>query len=473
MSLNEELRQEPPPTAVGYVHLNYQASSLARLEKLTGWAFFQNNRYELKSIDELPTDHVWLSNLGWIERQALVGSTRPHVKSNRFFPLTLDQIRHELALEDEDDEGFARILVSLGDNLLRLCVEAYKDDFLYQLRAHPTFAHTIAATIGMNSQMQPNPSDELHTKIIWDNVYEQTALKAPDPNLPNVCFRMPMYRHAEKLMQCPLPAEDKQWIEVSVPPSELDNFFARESMPSVVEVTAFKIPSALQDVYPVNSGGRYKHKNFWLPSIEAAFLRQIGHLEVGRVFVQQGGYQTETPWNKTVPAVTGCLQLSYTAQMMCHAHFLSAAIAVSDNYWPMHAWWIRSMDRQLMMFAVMPLAAIDGLSITSYGEGCVFVQGCPASISNAIEMAPKLGLSPTQSAWKAGDQKANDEIRKNSLWISDDYTLYEKTAIQLSSREIGLTLKLDEAALLALSSEQMANEALTQIMRGIHSGKSY
>lgn len=463
----------PLPEAVGYVHLNYQSHSLARLEKLSGWAFFQNTRYELQNIDELPTDHVWLSNLEWVEHQALVASTRPHVKSNRFLPLTLDQIRHELALEDEDDESFARILVTLGDNLLRLCVEAYKEQFLHHLRYQPTFAHTIAATIGMDKKEQPNIKDELHTSIIWDNVYEQTFLKAPDPSLPNVCFRMPMYRHAENLMQCPLPAENQPWQEVSVPASQLDEFFAHDELPSIVEVTEFKIPSQLDGVYPVNNNSRLKRKNFWLPSIEAAFLRKIGHLEVGRVFVQPGGYRTDTPWNTTVPSVKGCLQLSYSTQMMCHAHFLSAATAIDDAYWPMHAWWIRSMDRQLMMFPVMAITAIEDVTVTSYGEGCVFLQGTPDAISRVIEMAPRLGLTPTRSAWKAGDQKMNNSIRQNNLWLDDNYTVYEKTAIHLSNREIGLTLALDEAALIALSSEQMANEALKQIMLGVSSGKTF
>ncbi len=459
------------PTAVGYVHFNYDTASIARLSKLDGWVYFQNARYELASIDELPQDHVWLSNLDWLEHQALVGTKRPNIKSNRFLPMTLDQIRDELAISS-DDEKFAHVLVTLGDHLLRLCQATYQGEFLRHLREQNTFAQAIGATIGMNKRSQAVIDDELHKQIIWDNLQEQTRLKTQDPSKPVICLRMPMYRHAAALMQCPLPSEDQPWQEVHVPASSLDEFFARDDLPSIVQVTDLKLPSQLEGIYPSQHSGRYSRKQQWMPNVEASFLRSIGHLEVGRVFIQKGGYRQSSPWNETVPKVTGALQLSYSAQMMCHAHFLSAATQLSNDYWPMHSWWIRSMDRMVMAFAVMPIEAI-GLDLISYGEGCAFFQGTPMQIAKAIDMAPRLGLAPTQSAWRNADPLMSKEILNNPLWLPTELSNYEKSALQLSHREIGLTLRLDEAALMAISSEEMALEAITQIFRGIAHGKSY
>lgn len=469
MTINQERRAE----AVGYVHFEYEGQSLARLDKLRGWAFFQDQRYELQDMDELPKDHVWLSNLDWIKHQALVGPNRMHIKSDMFLPLTLDQIKHELALSDIDHEQFSRVLVSIGDNLLRLCVEAYGEGFLVHLYREKTFSKAIAATIGINQINQPHPDDELHSNIIWNNLQDKTFLADPDPSLPVVCFRMLMYRHAANLMQCPLPYENEAWREVKVAPSSLDAFFAREDMPSIVEVTALKIPSHLEGIYPSLNTSKFERGKRWMPNIEAAFLRKIGHLEVGRVFVQPSGYQPTSPWSNCVPTVNGTLQLSYSAQMLCHAHFLSAAVSITDKYWPMHAWWIRSMDRLVMAMAVMPLVAIDGIKLISYGEGCAFLQGSPIAIGQAISLAPRVGLSPTQSAWKACDYELGKEILANPLWLPDDFTAYEKTSMQLTHREIGLTLRLDEAALLSLSSEELAQQALTQLMRGMAHGRTY
>lgn len=459
------------PSAVGYVHFNYDAASIARLSKLNGWAYYQNARFELDSIDDLPLDHVWLSNLDLLEHQALVGPKRPHIKSNSFLPMTLSQIKDELAISG-DDEKFAHVLVTLGDHLLRLCQATYQGDFLRHLHEQHTFAQAIGATIGMNQRRQPQSGDELHKTIIWENLQEQTHLKTPDDSKPVICLRMPMYRHAAALMQCPLPSEDQPWKEVKVPASSLDDFFARDDLPSIVQVTDLKLPSLLEGIYPSHNSSRYSRKQQWMPSVEAAFLRSIGHVEVGRVFIQPAGYRQTSSWNETVPKITGALQLSYSAQMMCHAHFLSAATYLSNDYWPMHSWWIRSMDRMVMAFAVMPIAAM-GLDLISYGEGCAFFQGSPMLIAKAIDMAPRLGLSPTQSAWRNADPEMSKEILNNPSWLPAELSNYEKTALQLSHREIGLTLRLDEAALMAVSSEDMALEAITQIFRGIAHGKSY
>lgn len=475
---HQQIDTDDVATAMGYLHLDFDPASIARLTKLDGWFFCDDQRYDLKHIDNLPRNYVWLSNLDLLEHQALVGPTRPHIKSARFLPMALDQIRGELALKNADDTQFASLLVRFGDNLLRLCQHTYQGDFLRNLTLHPTFAQAIAACIGMNQRQQPKFDDELHTRIIWENLHEQTQLNKEDPNLPLVCLRVPMYRHTNALLKCPLPSESQPWREVKVSASSANEFFSREDIPSVVQVTALKLPTQLEGIYPTHSGLRYSHKELWLPSLEAAFLRSIGHLEIGRVFIQPGGYKDKSPWSERVPSVTKTLQLSYSAQLMCHAHFLSAAMPLNDRYWPMHSWWIRSMDRMMMAFSIMPIAAIDGIRLISYGEGCAYIQGPPGAIAMAIEKAPHLQLVPTQSAWAACDPQRSEEISADPSWCPDEaggipYSVYEKNSMSLSRREIGLTLRLDDASLLALASEEDALQAITQIMRGLKSGKSY
>lgn len=464
------------PGLVGYVHFDIQPHAQARLTALNGWRCNGRGEFaDIKSMEELSRDHVWLSNLDYLSHKAVVPPHLLHIKSNQFLPISLEQMRQELGMAEGQIEDFAKLLCRFGDSLLRLCQWSYDGQFLPHLATQPTFAHAIAHVLGIGEVNSLHVGDELHSRIIWENLQEKTYLNDAKPDndgraMPVACLRAPMHRHAVAVMSCPVPSDAQCWQEINIPPDEIDAFFAREDIPAIVQVTQIKMPTLLEGIYPTSLDGRYNRREVWMPSTEAKYLRGIGHLEIGRVFIQPSGYKKTTPWQERMPSINGPLQLSYSAQMMCHAHYLSAAVPLSDRYWPMRAWWIRAMDRMLMAFSLMPLREIEGIRLLSFGEGCAYLQGPRTAISQVIQMAPLMGLAPTQSAWRASAKDLSKQILMNQdAWLPESLGLglYERTAYQLSSRDITLTQRLDEGAMLAIADEDAAVMAIKQIMLGL------
>lgn len=458
--------------SVGYLFVEYDPESQARLHNLRGWYYCDGQTTQLSSINALPSGYIWFSNLEWLEYEAFVGSTRPHIKSSRFLPVSLGQISLEIGMPNTNSEGFAKTITSLADNLLRLCQHAYGSDFLAHLLEQPTFAKAIAACLGMDKRPATGIDDELHSNLIWSNLHDLTEIKSLKglENAPIACMRASIQRHVEHILSFPLPSNDKPWREVTVLEHEMDAFFSNTHIPSLVQVKSLKLPSALEAVYPTSQVGRYNRKELWLPSLEACYLRGLGHIEVGRIFIQPGGYLRSTPWSDRCPKVMGALQNSYSAKLLMHGHLMSAAVPIDKHFWPMHSWWIRGMDRLLLAISLMPLAQIEGFQVLSYGAGYVTFTGTPDAVTEAIRICPKLNLVPTQSAWRASNRKASREVLFDKDWLPETMSQHEQTSYRITSHGFDLTLRIDEASILAMHSEEMAAQAINQVLNQSLSG---
>ena len=453
-------------SAVSYAHLEYDAASLAQLKNIKGWIYTRGAVQPLLSVEALSSDDLWFTNLNWIEYQAIIGASRPHIKSEKFLPIPLSQMRKELGIDTSSDEEFACALIALADNLMRLCAYTYGDDFIKHISTEPTFAQAIAKVLGMADTPPYPANDALHESIIWTALQEKTILnnRAEVDGESVACFRMAMKGHASRIMQCPLPNDSQPWIEVTVEDHELDEFFAQDDLPAIIQIKRLVLPELLAKIYPTHLVGKYNRKDVWLPSIEVKFLRTFGLVEIGRVFVQKAGYLASSPWSERMPSVHRVLELSYSAQLMMHGHLIAASIPLSESYWPLRSFWVTAMDRMLMAIGLFPLQHIEGIEIISYGEGAASIRGPKQAISRAIELAPKFGMLPTQSAWRAASKRMSAETLKSPEWIPAEMSPHEKLAYQLTVYDFSLTLKIDDACMLALHDEQLASQTIQEIM---------
>lgn len=470
---SETFTETVAPHSVGYLHVEYDPESLARLRNLRGWFYCDGRSEQLKSIDALPSGYIWFSNLEWLEHEAFIGDTKPNIKSSRFLPVSLQQLSREIGIPNTNSEVFAKTITTLADNLLRLCQYTYGSNFLRHLLEQPTFAKAIATCLGMDARPQSGIDDELHSHLIWSNLQDHTEIRSLKglESAPIACLRASVQRHAQNILAFPLPSNTRPWREVTVQEHEMDAFFANTHIPSLVQVKAIKLPSALEAVYPTSQAGRYSRRELWLPSLEANYLRSLGYLEVGRIFIQPGGYLRSTPWSERCPKVQGALNNSYSANMLMHGHLMSATVPIDKHFWPMHAWWVRGMDRLLLAISLMPLGQIEGFQVLSYGSGYVSFTGSPKAISEAIRMCPKLNLVPTQSAWQISDKKASRRVLWDEAWLPEEMGVHEKTSYRITSHGFDLTLRIDEASMLAMHSEEMAEQAINQALNQSKNGE--
>lgn len=450
--------------SVGYAHWHYNAD-VPTPHSIGGWCWAEGEISEFIGAAGLRTDVLWLTNLPWEYHISLGTHLHPHIKRIDFLPVPLDRLAHELAIDPEDQSLYANAVAVLASRLITLGVRCYGKDLLQQCMDHSTFAQAIAHCIGWRAPADDAVNAELHREIIWRNLTPKSQLRYDILHDDCAVLRTPWFSHAKAVLSCPIPSMEGEWVEIEVPSQDRLDYLRREDLPAVVEVHDAVLSSSWSSIYDLSSTPlRWSRKRRWMSSNEALFLADNGcAVELGRIFIQPSGYVCDAlAWS--MPNAGGALTLSISAGLLAHGHWLSGAIHLTHNFWPLRSMWLRAADRLRMATLLPTFQGITGLKLVSYGEGALYVSGPAEAVSEAILRAPQTGMSPTQSSWNACADKS---VVQSPDWLPDSMGPYEKAAYRFSNRSIADLLRLDAAAILSLTDQNAAVQKIAALMKEV------
>lgn len=450
--------------SVGYAHWNYSAD-VANAHSVGGWCWAEGEVSEFIGAKALDPDVLWLTNLPWEYHVALGVSQHPHIKRHDFLPVPIERLAQELVITPDNPEVYANAMSALGARLIALGQRCYGKALLTQCLAQNTLAQAIAHTLEWSMPDEElTIKGELHREIVWQNLTTHALLRHDVQREDCVVLRAPFFTHARHVLSCPTPSVHEPWVEVQVAAEDKLRYLQEDDLPAVVEVHDCALTSSWASIYDFSSTPhRWARRRRWMSSIEVQFLAELGAVEIGRIFIQPGGYICDAMVS-SMPNAGDALALSISAGLLSHAHWLSTAIPLTHEFWPARAMWTRSADR-LRLASVMPaLQSIRGLRIVSYGEGAVYISGPTDAIAEAVRRAPQVGLAPTSSIWSATEDQS---MIQEDTWLPNDLSAYEKTAIRLSNRSIADLLRLDAASIFSLTDESAAIREIASILKDL------
>jgi len=456
--------------SVGYAHWHYNAD-VPTPHAAGGWCWANGEMSEFTGAHSLSDEVLWLTNLPWEYQISLGVHEYPHIKRNDFLPVRLDRLAQELSITPEDPALYAYAFSLLGSRLIQLGVRCYGRQLLNECLQRNTFAQAIAHCIGWRAPDDEKVNDELHRDIIWSNLTPNALLRHDVKTENCVVLRAPWFEHAKAVLSCPIPDMQEDWLEVHLQPgADKLEYLNQEDLPAIVEVHGMALNGTWDAIYDLSSSPlRWSRKRRWMASNEVLFLaRNRAAMEIGRIFIQPAGYVCDAlSWS--MPNAGDALTLSISAGLLTHAHWLSGAIPLSHRFWPLRSLWIRSSDRLRMACMLPTLQGIANLRLVSYGEGALYLSGPSEALLEATARAPHIGLSPTRSSWLGCESKRLSEQKD---WLPSSFNSYEQIPHWVPPRPTTDLLRLDQAAILSLTDEPAAVQAIASILKELRNASA-
>ncbi|WP_019025530.1 MULTISPECIES: hypothetical protein [unclassified Thioalkalivibrio] len=370
-----------------------------------GWASKAGgDAFRVNGRQDLPSDHLWVTNLG-VQDFPSYRSIGGNLRRSNFFRTDLSAIADELGLPRDNPFDSVPLLSEIADRASSIAYNEYEFS-----RIGLSLRDTIAPAVTENL-VTPSTYGSRVADLALINAHKTHHVCAMRGTLGAraVRFRWSRSQHADTLMRMPIP--DGAWSQYTgePPPSAKRDSGGGDSalyawldevgteQPALIRLS-FEAFDATADSLLQPSGEEAVRE--WVPVHEAMLMVQHGRVSIRGVLVGQG-YTSIMPFAGVRPPANGLAgSVSLSNGIVAENYWMVLASLRSDSTAgtrhripaPMSIW-MRAWDR-LICFRAAQAFQRAGIPVQSYGGGAVNVSLTPRKYQEALDVCMQQGMTP-------------------------------------------------------------------------------
>lgn len=378
------------------------------LENTCGVCISRSHSTSVSSVKDLPTNHIWLTNLPWEAHVGLIVGKNNHIKADSYFGIAFSELIAELAASALPTLDQATILANHARRTVRIAMTLLGSALGERLLTTDNFPAAIAKHF--YPEMPPlNPPSELMSEI-RSSTQRTVILNRIDAKQKDiVTLRVAPRAHAQAILATPAPLPNiipnytDTTLEADASIAKLSSVINESELPLLFGAESITLSKrAKSNVTLTACRSMWGQTKRWLTSIELVALDEIGTLvdiNTMRVFddpIKPSEVAAHFPRADQIDDIG---DMSLACALFWNCYWLSMATDWHPAWHPPSSLWLRSSDRMRLYAMLAPLFAIKNLVVHEYGEGVVKVSGSEDALLDLIHEAPLRGLMPCPDLW--------------------------------------------------------------------------
>ncbi|MEA9392217.1 hypothetical protein SJI19_16960 [Acerihabitans sp. TG2] len=346
----------------------------------------------LKSLHDLRTDVIWLTNLDANIFKTLKLFSMPNIRSETWLRTKFTQIQQELGLDE------SHVTTKIVAEQMSMVVQSVVD------RAQQTFgvmphSQTLNADFAkvFNAPVSNLPDAWYmhfaplvqHSLVAVVSSFARSATNASMTVKPN------RLKHAREVLATKVPL-DVGWEQgVRIPNTKTDTWLENIDTPFLLRFSLNNINPDIAEILSWGAGSQVPRE--WMTDVEWCVLREFCDIEVKDILINRNPGCVLKQHGMLPSGMYD--ELSYTCGLVAELMWTSLTTKVkrgndaSTKHYTAAAAWLRSADRMIMFRHAQRLSA-DGCNISMYGTGMVILSYPEGALTHYLGKSVKNGLMP-------------------------------------------------------------------------------
>ncbi|QTP13331.1 hypothetical protein [Serratia symbiotica] len=350
------------------------------------------NAKRLKSLHDLRTDVIWLTNLDSNIFKTLKLFSMPNLKSETWLRTKFAQIQQELGLDENHvtPKVVAEQMAMIVQSVVNYSNKHY-GVFPHSQTLNADFAKVFNAPVS-------NLPDALYahfSPLVQHTLVAVVSSFARSNTNSSMTVKPNRLRHAREVLSTKVPLDIGWESGVRIPNTKTDSWLETIDTPFLVRFSLNNINPDIAEILSWGAGSQVPRE--WMTDVEWRVIREFCDIQVKDILINRNP-GVILKQHSMLPAGTYD-ELSYTCGLVSELMWTSLTTKVragndaSNKHYTAAAAWLRSADRMAMFRHAQRLSA-DGCNISMYGTGMIILSHPEGGLSHYLKIAVNNGLMP-------------------------------------------------------------------------------
>jgi len=357
-----------------------------------GWASIGGTpARRIQGIADLPTDVVWLTNLGYSAFFSTKLNLRANFRNESWLRTSFEQIATEFGLGR--NTGKAKETAEVASLIAHRVVTYSCTKLNIQVCRHTRLNDDYAEMMNLNHCRIPDVHYAIFETIAGHpHVSINQSVSFGRGTASSSTLRCNRLAYARRMLSHQVPP-DTGWELVKQKLTNAD--LERMDKPFLVRCRITNVKPIMAEALSWGSGSKSIRE--WLTDVEWRIVREHAEVELRSVMVCEQGYASLDRYAQMLPH--GVIdELSYSlglvAEQVWTALMNKQPRASRITGYPARAAWLRAIDRMQMFDYAQRMQSRRGVTLISYGMGNVVVRVPEGGIKAILDAAVDVGLVP-------------------------------------------------------------------------------
>ncbi|CND60671.1 Uncharacterised protein [Yersinia pseudotuberculosis] len=352
----------------------------------------------LKSIHELRTDVIWLTNINSDVFRSLGLFKLPNLRTETWLRTRFAQIQQELGLDEACVTP--NIVVETMSLIVQRVIDYAEKHYAVTPRSD-SFNADFARVFNAPMSKLPDRFYNLfapivqHSLVFVVNSMQRTTTSSYLTVKPN------RLRHAREILSTPVPSDTGWELATKIPSMKIDQWLEGLKTPFLIKMSFKNINPDLAELLSWGAGSNVSRE--WMTGVEWKVIREIADIEVKEVLICP--HEAKILNELNILPSGNFDELSYSCGLIAELMWTSFTTKVTKqqinntkNYTAAAAW-LRAADRMIMFKHAQRLYT-DNCNVGMYGAGMISMSYPEGALRHYLLSSTEHGLMPPSSKFQ-------------------------------------------------------------------------